>query len=102
MNHDLELIRQWAHDWRMTFIPDPQKQAVELTFSRRKNVVHHPNIFFNNSLVMKVKEHKHLGIMLDSNFSFSPHIQYYRYYPKFVDHAGKLFLTVHILVLPSS
>ena len=27
MNHDLELISQWAHDWRMTFNPYPQKRA---------------------------------------------------------------------------
>ena len=26
MNHDLQLISQWAHDWRMSFNPDPQKQ----------------------------------------------------------------------------
>ena len=32
MNHDLELIRQWAHDWRMSFNPDPQKQGVKLLF----------------------------------------------------------------------
>ena len=25
MNHDLELIIQWAHDWKMAFNPDPQK-----------------------------------------------------------------------------
>ena len=25
MNHDLELISQWAHDWKMAFNPDPQK-----------------------------------------------------------------------------
>ena len=37
MNHDLDLISQWAHTWRMSFNPDPQKQAVELTFSRKKN-----------------------------------------------------------------
>ena len=37
MNHDLDLIRQWAHDWRMSFNPDPQKQAVELIFSRKKD-----------------------------------------------------------------
>ena len=49
MNHDLELIRQWAHDWRMTFNPDPQKQAVELTFSRRKIIMDHPNIFQQHS-----------------------------------------------------
>ena len=30
MNHNLELISQLSHDWRMSFNPDPQKQAVEL------------------------------------------------------------------------
>ena len=34
MNHDLELIKQWAHQWRMSFNPDPQKQAVEIIFSK--------------------------------------------------------------------
>ena len=32
MNHDLELIKQWEHDWKMSFNPDPQKQAVEILF----------------------------------------------------------------------
>ena len=36
MNHDLDLIRQWAHTWRMPFNPDPLKQAVELTFSKKR------------------------------------------------------------------
>ena len=35
MNHDLDLISQWSHTWRMSFNPDPQKQAVELTFSKK-------------------------------------------------------------------
>ena len=74
MNHDLELIRLWADDWRIKFNPDPQKQAVELTFSRRKIVVNHPNILFNITPVTRVKEHEHLGIILDSNLSFSAHI----------------------------
>ena len=74
-NENLELIRKWAHDWRMTFNPDPQKQAVELIFSRRKIVVDHPNISFNNTPVARIKEHKHLGIILDSNLSFSAHIK---------------------------
>ncbi len=34
MNHNLQLIREWAHDWRIN--PDPQKQAVELLFSRKE------------------------------------------------------------------
>ena len=62
MNHDLDLISQWAHTWRMSFNPDPQKQAVELTFSRKKIEIDHPVILFNNIPVKKVVEHKHLGL----------------------------------------
>ena len=75
MNHDLDLISQWAHTWRMSFNPDPQKQAVELTFSRKKIEIKHPVILFNNIPVKKVVEHKHLGIILDSKLSFSAHIK---------------------------
>ena len=75
MNHDLQLISQWAHDWRMSFNPDPQKQAVELLFSRKRNETDHPVILFNNIPVRKVNEHKHLGIILDSKLSFSAHIK---------------------------
>ena len=75
MNHDLELIIQSAHDWRMSFNPDPLKQAVELIFSTKKTEVDHPPILFNNVPVKKVDEHKHLGIVLDSKLSFSAHIR---------------------------
>ena len=75
MNHDLDLISQWAHTWRMSFNPDPQKQAVELTFSRKKIEIDHPVILLNDIPVKKVTEHKHLGIILDSKLSFSAHIK---------------------------
>ena len=32
VDHALKLISQWTHAWRMSFNPDPQKQAVELIF----------------------------------------------------------------------
>ena len=64
MNHDLELISQWAYDWKMSFNPDPQKQAVELVFSKKKVEIHHPVIRFNNIPVTKVDQHKHLGVVL--------------------------------------
>ena len=48
MNHDLDLTSKWAHAWRMSFNPDPQKQAVELMFSRKKTEIDHPMILFNN------------------------------------------------------
>ena len=75
MNHDLELINQWAHSWRMSFNPDPQKQAVELIFSRKKNEIDHPVVLFNDTPVKKVIEHKHLGIVLDCKLSFNAHIK---------------------------
>ena len=80
MNHDLNSISQWAHAWRMSFNPDPQKQAVELTFSRKKIEIDHPVIHFNDIPVKKVDEHKHLGITLDSKLSFfsSHKISYFK------------------------
>ena len=73
MNHDLALIGKWPQKRRMSFNPDPQKQAVELTFSRKRIEIDHPHLFFNGIPVRKVNDHKHLGTMLDSRLSFTPH-----------------------------
>ena len=48
INHGLALVGQWARDWRMSFNPDPQTQAVELRFSKKRLAVDHPVILFNN------------------------------------------------------
>ena len=55
LNHDLELISQWAYDWKISFNPDPQKQVVQLVFSKTKIEIHHPVILFNNIPVTKLK-----------------------------------------------
>ena len=34
LNHDLDAMGRWAHDWRMSLNPDPAKQAVEVLFSK--------------------------------------------------------------------
>ena len=48
LNHDLDLINTWAHQWKMCFNPDPTKQAEEILFSQKlKNPVH-PPIYFND------------------------------------------------------
>ena len=59
----------------MSFNPDPLKQAVELTFSRKKNEIDRPVILFSDVPVKKVDEHNHLGIILDSTLPFSTHIK---------------------------
>ena len=58
----------------MNLNPDLNKQATELLFSCRKNSPNHPSLFFNESVVPKVKEQKHLGLTLDSKLSFERHI----------------------------
>ena len=30
LNHDLDRIKRWAHNWRISLNPDPAKQAVEV------------------------------------------------------------------------
>ena len=76
MNHDLERIKQLAYDWRMSFNPDPLKQALEIRFTRRKKRdFDRPVILFNNTPVKKIDEHKHLGIILDSRLTFPAHIK---------------------------
>ena len=74
LNHDLKIISQWAHQWKMVFNPDPTKQATEVLFSNKKSEVEHPELTFNNIPVIRVKEHKHLGLTLQSNLSFEKHL----------------------------
>ena len=35
LNKDLEIINNWAFQWKMKFNPDPAKQAHEVMFSRK-------------------------------------------------------------------
>ena len=64
----------WAYKWKMSFNPDPSKQAQEVTFSWKINKVHHPPLLFNNSTIQQVSSQKHLGIHLDEEFTFKHHI----------------------------
>ena len=74
LNHDLDLISTWAFNWKMSFNPDPSKQAVQMIFSRKRVKTNHANIYFNESEVQTVNEHKHLGLILDSKLTFASHI----------------------------
>ena len=36
LNHDLDIISKWAHQWKLEFNPEPRKQAIEVLFSCKK------------------------------------------------------------------
>ena len=73
LNHDLNIIYQWARQWKMEFNPDATKQATEVLFSCKKVSPSHPQLIFNGNVVKKVNEQKHLGLILDSDLSFKKH-----------------------------
>ena len=74
LNHDLDVINKWAHQWKFEFNPDPLKQATEVLFSCKNNAPNHPQIIFNGTVVAKASEQKHLGLTLESNLSFKKHL----------------------------
>jgi hypothetical protein len=67
LNHDLDVIQQWAHQWKLEFIPDPTKQATEVLFSYNTSNPNHPQIMFTGTVVANMNEQKHLGLILDSS-----------------------------------
>ena len=60
-----------------SFNPDPDKQPVEVLFSRKNTTVQHPPnppLYFNNAQVHEEEKHKHLGLLLHTKLSFLEHI----------------------------
>ena len=74
LNHDLAIIKHWVHQWKMEFNLDPTKQATKVLFSCKEVCPNHPQLIFNGSVVKKVNEQKHLGLILDSGLSFKIHL----------------------------
>ena len=69
LNHDLDIIHQRAHQWKMEFNPDPTKQATEVLFSCKTVSPNHQQLISNGTVIKKVNEQKHLGLILDSGLS---------------------------------
>ena len=74
LNQDLSSVKNWATQWKMSFNPDPNKQATEVLFSRKLNPVNHPPLYFNGALVSSSSNQKHLGLILDKKLSFRDHL----------------------------
>ena len=71
VNKNLEMIHNWAFQWKMNFNPDPPKQAKEVIFSSKtKNYFTLLYCLFNNANVTQSIYQKHLGIILDSKLTF--------------------------------
>ena len=52
LNNDLAKINRPAFQWKMSFNPDPKKQAQEVIFSRKSKATSHLPLVFNNNNVI--------------------------------------------------
>ena len=74
LNDDLETINRWSNNWKMSFNPDPTKQATEVLFSHKRKDIVHPELLFNGSKVSRASSQKHLGMVLDEKLTFHEHL----------------------------
>ena len=63
LSNDLCIISNWAYQCKMSFNPDRSRQVQEVIFSRKTSIQLHPILTFDNSPVIKITHHKHLGLM---------------------------------------
>ena len=64
LDRDLGRVVRWAHQWKISFNPDPSKEAVRFIF-RRINLEDTPPVYFNNLAVAS-----YLGLLLDKRLAF--------------------------------
>ena len=69
----MKKIEAWAHQWKMSFSPDPDplKQPEEV----KKNKHPPPDIIFNGTNSKKSFYQKHFGMFLDIRHDFAEHIK---------------------------
>ena len=75
LNEDLRTVQDWQYQWKMSFNPDPAKQAEQVIFSTKVFKAEHPTIYFYGTEVETVPHHKHIGLILDETLNFAEHIK---------------------------
>ncbi len=71
MNSDLQKIHSWAEKWLVNFSAPKTKSMI---FTRHRNTIHHPPLSFNNVQIDEVDNHKHLGLILSKDGSWSAQV----------------------------
>ena len=75
LNSDHAKTIKWAFQWKRFFTPDPNKQAIEVRFSNKRDKENYSSLQFNSTDVQIADSQKHLGLILDSKFHFNEHIE---------------------------
>ena len=73
LNDDLKKVDDWGFQWKMSFNPDPSKQAQEAILSCKSKRSTHPTLVFNIN-VSQTFSQKHLGV-IDLKLTFEEHLK---------------------------
>ena len=76
LNNDLLNSNNSAYQWKISFNPDPPKEAQEVIFSRKIKKPNCPDSIFNNSQVIKTQYQKDLSFFLDEKLNFVEHLRH--------------------------
>ena len=71
INHDLQLLTNWAKQWLVRF--NPLKTKAILFTLKKLNFL--PQLVFENIQISFVDSHKHLGVTLSSNGQWHSHVE---------------------------
>jgi hypothetical protein len=71
VNTDLSRLSRWADQWLVTY---NAKKTVSLYITNRSTLVAHPILTLNNTPILEVQSHCHLGVDFESRFSWQSHI----------------------------
>ena len=75
LNNDLYHINKWAFQWKMSFNPDPSKQAQGIIFSRKtKKFLILPYVLMT-AFVCQTPYQKHFGIFIDAQLTLEEHLK---------------------------
>ena len=75
LNNDLKIIsNKTIQIWKRLFNPDPNKQAVQILFSKKHEKDNYLPLNFNGDKIQRAVSQKHLGLVLDSKLDFNEHI----------------------------
>ncbi|MCG7878660.1 MAG: reverse transcriptase domain-containing protein [Candidatus Thiodiazotropha endolucinida] len=72
LNDDLKKILAWAKQWLVLF--NALKTEV-LLVSKKRIKLFHPPLIMGDTQIKEVSRHKHLGLMISSDFSWNDHLK---------------------------
>ena len=75
LNSNFSKINEWVLQWKMSFNPDPTKQAQDIIFSCKTSRRNRAGLMFDNNIVNLTSIHKRLGTIFDSKLRFDKHLK---------------------------